>query len=239
MSEILKFDRKDFGKLLDNTLLAAYASTLDLTAFCNESRQLNTKTVAVNSCAVPICSRLLHGSSVDVDAAIAFPLGQTSLSTKLFEASDAIEAGAAEIDYVMNIGRFKDGDYSYIEKEMCAIVEMCRQANVISKVIFENCYLSPDEIKTACAIANQSYPTFIKTSTGFGKGGATVSDVALMRQCADNEIKVKAAGGVRSLDDAIAVIAAGADRIGTSAAGKILAEFEARCSNQFLEITRD
>jgi deoxyribose-phosphate aldolase len=161
-------------------------------------------------------------------AAIGFPLGQTTIASKVFETVDAIQNGADEIDYVINITELKDGNYDYIREEMRQIVAECRKANVISKVIFENCYLTQEEKEILCKIALEVKPDFIKTSTGFGTGGATLDDVKLMKSIVGDAVKVKAAGGVRDLETCMAMVEAGAERIGTSAAVKITEEFVSR-----------
>ena len=161
-------------------------------------------------------------------AAIGFPLGQTTIDVKCYETEKAIEEGADEIDYVINIGKLKSGNWAYIEEEMARIVSICKKHNRLSKVIFENCYLTDDEKKRLCEIALRVRPDFVKTSTGFGTGGATVEDVRLMKSIVGSEIGVKAAGGIRSLEDALAMIEAGATRIGTSAGVKIVQEMAQR-----------
>ena len=160
---------------------------------------------------------MLKDSNVHVGAAISFPLGQTTIETKVFETKNAIENGADEIDYVINIGELKNGNYAYIEDEMEQIVKLCRDNNVLIKVIFENCYLEKDEIVKVAEIAKKVKPDFIKTSTGFGPSGATVEDVKLMKETVKDKCLVKAAGGVRCRADLDNMIEAGADRIGTSA----------------------
>ena len=159
---------------------------------------------------------MLKDSKVHVGAAISFPLGQTTIETKVFETKNAIENGADEIDYVINIGELKNGNYAYIEDEMEQIVKLCRDNNVLIKVIFENCYLEKDEIVKVAEIAKKVKPDFIKTSTGFGPSGATVEDVKLMKETVGDEVKVKAAGGIRDLETCLAMIEAGAERIGCS-----------------------
>lgn len=211
--------------LIDNTLLSPAATRRELEALCEESRQYGFRTVAVNPAAIVCCREFLSDSKVEVDAAIAFPLGQNTLHAKLMETQDALEAGAQEIDYVINIGRLKERDTAYLEEEMKGMVSLCRQASVICKVIFENCYLTKEEIILMCDIARSVGPDFVKTSTGFGTGGATVEDVALMKQCVGDGIKVKAAGGIRTLEDALAMVRAGAERLGTSRGKTILDEF--------------
>lgn len=163
-----------------------------------------------------------------------FPLGQTTIEDKVFETKQAIADGADEIDYVVNLVKLKSGDLAYVEDEMRQIVAVCREHGKISKVIFENCYLTDDEKRTLCEIALKVKPDFIKTSTGFGTPapgvavGATVEDVRLMKSMVGDAIKVKAAGGVRTLEDALAMIEAGAERIGTSAGVTIVEELKAQ-----------
>ena len=181
--------------------------------------------VAINSYPVSLCKKLLEGSNVHVGAAIGFPLGQTTIETKCFETNKAIEDGADEIDYVINVGRALDHDYAYIRKEMEAIVSICKEKKVFSKVIFENCYLNKEEIIEVAKIAKEVKPDFIKTSTGFGTSGATVEDVKLMKQIVGDEVKVKAAGGIRDWKTCKAMLEAGAEKIGTSSSIKILEEF--------------
>ena len=190
--------------------------------------------VAINSAPVKFCREVLKNSAVHVGAAIGFPLGQTTVEDKVFETRQAIAEGADEIDYVVNLVKLKSGDLAFVEDEMRRIVEVCNEHGKISKVIFENCYLTDDEKKTLCEIALKVRPNFIKTSTGFGtpeKGiavGATVADVRLMKSMVGDAVKVKAAGGVRTLADALAMIEAGAERIGTSAGVKIVEELKAQ-----------
>ena len=171
------------------------------------------------------CKKKLEGSPVHVGAAIGFPLGQTTLECKIFETKDAIEKGADEIDYVINVAELKNKNYDYIKKEMEEIVKICREAGKTSKVIFENCYLTDDEKRKVAEIAKEVKPDFIKTSTGFGTGGATVEDVKLMKSVVGDEVKVKAAGGIRDLKTALAMIEAGAERLGTSAGVAIVEEY--------------
>ncbi len=220
------------AKYFDQTLLKAYASEEDFRVFCEQSAEYHFKMVAINSAPVKLCKRLLADSDVLVGAAIGFPLGQTTLENKLHETEQAIADGADEIDYVINIGALKSGDLAYIEEEMRAIVSLCRANAKTVKVIFENCYLNDEEKRTLCEIALRVRPDFIKTSTGFGTPapgvavGATVEDVRLMKSIVGDAIKVKAAGGVRTLADALAMIEAGAERIGTSAGVSIIEELK-------------
>ncbi len=216
---------RELAELFDHTQLRPYAQQKDLSALCEESLRYGFKMVAINSVQTAFCKQLLKGSPVHVGAAISFPLGQTSIAVKRFETEQAILEGADEIDYVVHIGKLKDKDYTYVQREMQEIVEACRNARVISKVIFENCFLTQEEKLALCSIANQVGPDFIKTSTGFGSGGATVEDVRLMRTSVDSKILVKAAGGIRTLADVTAMYQAGARRIGSTASVKIMEEY--------------
>lgn len=189
--------REDLAKMFDHTLLKVYATDDDFVKLCEDAKSIGAAMVAINSCQVSLCKKLLGGTDVHVGAAISFPLGQTTLEAKLFETQKAIEDGADEIDYVVNIGKVKMGDFEYIRTEMESIVAVCREHHVISKVIFENCYLEKEEIIKLSEIAKVVKPDFIKTSTGFGTSGALVEDVKLMKSVVGNAVKVKAAGGIR------------------------------------------
>ena len=220
--------KEQLVKLFDHTCLYAYATEAHMKKLCDEARAYNFAMVAVNSVQVKLCKKFLKDTDVHVGAAIGFPLGQTTIASKVFETVDAIQNGADEIDYVINITELKDGNYDYIREEMRQIVAECRKANVISKVIFENCYLTQEEKEILCKIALEVKPDFIKTSTGFGTGCATLDDVKLMKSIVGDAVKVKAAGGVRDLETCMAMVEAGAERIGTSAAVKITEEFVSR-----------
>ena len=220
--------KEQLVKLFDHTCLYAYATEAHMKKLCDEARAYNFAMVAVNSVQVKLCKKFLKDTDVHVGAAISFPLGQTTIASKVFETVDAIQNGADEIDYVINITELKEGNYDYIREEMRQIVAECRKANVISKVIFENCYLTQEEKEILCKIALEVKPDFIKTSTGFGTGGATLDDVKLMKSIVGDAVKVKAAGGVRDLETCMAMVEAGVERIGTSAAVKITEEFVSR-----------
>mgnify|MGYP003294256786 FL=1 len=222
----MEITREKLCRMIDHTNLKPFAAEEDFKKLCMEAKENHFAMVAINSAPVAICKKYLKDTDVHVGAAISFPLGQTTLETKVFETKDAIENGADEIDYVINLQKLKDGDYDYIRREMEAIVKVCRENNVISKVIFENCFLTKDEIRKVAEIAREVKPDFIKTSTGFGTGGATVEDVKLMKSVVGDAVKVKAAGGIASLKDCIALIEAGAERIGTSKSLIIVGEFE-------------
>ena len=225
MDIINTLTEKSLAKYFDHTFLKAYATRADFEKLCKEARELGTAMVAINSAQVRVCKELRKGCDVHVGAAISFPLGQTVLEIKVEETKKAIQDGSDEIDYVINIGEAKMGHWDYIEEEMRQITEICRAHKVISKVIFENCYLEKEEIKKLAEIAKKVKPDYIKTSTGFGTGGATLEDVRLMKETVGDDVKVKAAGGVRDWETCKAMIEAGAERIGTSSSIAILEGF--------------
>lgn len=218
--------RKELCRLFDHTNLKAYADETMLTNLCTEAKEGHFAMVAINSFPVAFCKNLLKGTDVHVGAAISFPLGQTTIAAKVYETINAIENGADEIDYVINIGELKNKNLAYIRDEMQQIVDACHSRNVLCKVIFEICYLTNEEIKEVAEIAREVKPDFIKTSTGFGTSGATADAVRLMKETVGPDVKVKAAGGIRSWETCKAMIDAGAERIGTSSSLKILEEFD-------------
>lgn len=217
---------EQLANMIDHTNLKAFADDAAFEKLCDEAKKYNFKMVAINPAQTVRCKKKLEGSPVHVGAAIGFPLGQTTLECKIFETKDAIEKGADEIDYVINVAELKNKNYDYIKKEMEEIVKICREAGKTSKVIFENCYLTDDEKRKVAEIAKEVKPDFIKTSTGFGTGGATVEDVKLMKSVVGDEVKVKAAGGIRDLKTALAMIEAEAERLGTSAGVAIVEEYK-------------
>ncbi len=218
--------KEELARMIDHTYLKAYATEKDMEKLCAEARKYHFAMVAVNSCQTERCARLLKNTDVHVGAAIGFPLGQQTIETKAFETEDAIKNGANEIDYVINITELKDKNYAYIKKEMETIVDICRKYNVISKVIFEICYLTEDEIVTLAEISKEIKPDYIKTSTGFGTSGATVEAVKLMKKTVGDSVKVKAAGGISTLAEALKYVEAGAERIGTSKGVEIIEAFD-------------
>lgn len=223
-----RYTLDDLAQMVDHTNLKPYATDDDMRRLCAEARQYHFRMVAVNQVQSRLCAQELAGSDVHVGAAISFPLGQTSIAAKAFETQDAIANGATEIDYVINLTRAKAHDWNYIEDEMKQIVSICKDAGLISKVIFENCYLSDEEKVALCGIAQEVEPTFVKTSTGFGTSGATVEDVRLMKANVGDVVQVKAAGGIRDADTFLEMVRAGATRIGCSAGIPIMQEFERR-----------
>ena len=222
---ISKYTNNEFALFFDHTQLKPFAGNDEFKNLCSEAGSYGFKMVAVNPAQVILCKKLLEGTPVHVGAAIGFPLGQNTIESKLFETGDAIKNGADEIDYVINISELKNGNTGYIEREMESIVSCCRSRGITSKVIFENCYLEKAEIDELCRIALRVKPDFIKTSTGFGTSGATAEDVKRMKQNVGGDIKVKAAGGIRTLDCALEMISSGAERIGSSASVRILNSF--------------
>ncbi len=222
---------KQLAGMIDHTNLKAFATDADMKKLCDEAVRYGFAMVAINSGQSRRCSEYLRGTNIHTGAAIGFPLGQQSIETKVFETEDAIRNGANEIDYVINITELKEKNYGYVEEEMRRIVETCHRCDITCKVIFENCYLTDEEKLKMCEIALKVGPEYIKTSTGFGTSGATLEDVRLMKKAVGDMIKVKAAGGIRTLDDALAYVEAGAERIGTSAGVRIIEEYRTRNSH--------
>lgn len=218
--------RARLAGMIDHTFLKPWASREDMEKLCRECMECGCAMAAINSTQTALVHQLLEGSAVHTGAAISFPLGQTSLPVKLKETEDAIQNGADEIDYVVNLSHVKNKDWNLVEEEMQAMTDLCHRHNVVCKVIFENCYLTKDEIRKLAEIARTVRPDYIKTSTGFGTSGATVEDVRLMKVTVGDAVKVKAAGGIRDLKTALAMIEAGAERIGTSATLQILEELD-------------
>lgn len=208
--------------LIDHTLLRPDAKRQDIEELCREAATYKFATVCVNPCWVALCSQLLAGTGVLVCSVVGFPLGATTADVKAYETRRAIFDGAKEIDTVINVGALKSGDLATVQRDIEAIVVPCRDCGVLSKVIIEAALLSDDEKVTACTLAKAAGADYVKTSTGFGPGGATAADVALMRRVVGAEMGVKAAGGVRDLDALKAMVAAGASRVGASAGVKIL-----------------
>ena len=217
--------------MIDHTFLKAFGTKDDITKLCEEALEYKFAMVAINPAEVTTCVNLLSGSGVRVGAAIGFPLGQNTVVCKAFETKDAIDKGADEIDTVINVRALQKGQINIIEQEIEDMVSICKPANVICKVILETCYLTDEEKKTVCQIAKDAGVDFVKTSTGFGTAGATVHDIELMRCIVGESIGVKASGGIRDLDTALAMIKAGATRIGTSSGVAIVESFKTLKTN--------
>ena len=222
----------DLCRLVDHTNLHPDATEQDMAKLCDEAKRYHFKMVAVNQVQSAFCAKQLAGTDIDTGAAISFPLGQTTIASKVFDTRDALANGANEIDYVVNLTQVKAHNWAYIEDEMAQIVAVCKEAGIPSKVIFENCLLNEEEKLALCAIAKKVEPTFVKTSTGFSKWGATVEDVALMKANVGDKVQVKAAGGIRDADTFIAMVRAGATRIGCSAGIPIIQEIRRRMEEQ-------
>ena len=208
--------------LIDHTLLKPDATRQEIDELCREAAQFGFATVCVNPAWVAHAARRLQGASTGVCSVVGFPLGATTADVKGYETRRAIYDGAREIDMVINIGALKSGDLRTVERDIEAVTATCRECGVLSKVIIEAAFLSDDEKITACTLAKAAGADYVKTSTGFGPGGATAADVALMRRVVGEEMGVKAAGGVRDLDALKAMVAAGATRVGASAGVKIV-----------------
>lgn len=214
----------DLARLIDHTLLKPDATEAQIRQLCQEARQYGFASVCVNPTWVRLCADLLRGSSVLVCTVIGFPLGATLTAVKAFEAERCIALGARELDMVINIGALKSKDYRTVEQDVEAVVQVSHAQGAIVKVILETALLNDEEKVEAAALAQAAGADYVKTSTGFGPGGATVADVALLRRVVGAKVGVKAAGGIRSLADAQSMLAAGATRIGASAGVKIVQE---------------
>ncbi len=208
---------------IDHTKLAAMTSEKDVIQLCDQAKQFAFASVCINPWYVPLAVECLVGTNVKVCTVIGFPLGATASKVKAYETNLMIEAGAEEIDMVMNVGALKDGNYAYVENDIREVVRAAADKAIV-KVIIETCYLSDAEKINACKLAISAGAHYVKTSTGFGTHGATRDDVALMRKTVGETIGVKASGGIKDLQTALAMIDAGATRIGTSSGLAILAE---------------
>jgi len=214
----------DLGAMIDHTLLKPDATAEQVVQLCLEARQYQFASVCLNPCWVALAAHELHGSSVPVCTVVGFPLGATLPEVKAFEAQRCIADGAREVDMVINIGALKSRDYRLVAHDISAVVQAAHSCRVLVKVIIETSLLTDEEKVEACALAQAAGADYVKTSTGFSTGGATASDIALMRRVVGPGIGVKASGGIRSAADAQAMIAAGATRIGASASVKIVQE---------------
>ena len=212
----------ELAKMIDHTILKANATQSDIEKLCDEAKKYNFASVCVNPYWVPLASDLLKNSTVKVCTVIGFPLGATSSESKAYETEIAILQGADEVDMVINVGAMKNNQTDIVENDILSVVNSARKTgktqnkNIIVKVILETCYLTKDEIKNACLSAKNAGADFVKTSTGFGTGGATVEDVSLMKETVGETMQVKASGGIRDYETAIKMIEAGATRLGTS-----------------------
>ena len=210
----------ELNKYIDHTILKATASSADVQKLCEEAIEHEFYSVCVNGCYVADAKHLLQGTDVKVAAVVGFPLGAMTTASKVFEAKEAIENGASEIDMVINVAKLKDGEFDYVENEIRQIKEAIGD-NVL-KVIIETCYLTDEEKVKACELSLVAKADFVKTSTGFGTGGATYEDVKLMKSVVGDNAKVKASGGVRDKETAQKYVDLGAERLGTSSGIEIV-----------------
>ena len=205
----------NYNKMIDHTVLKADTPLETIKRICDEAMEYGFASVCINPCHVAYCADYLKDSDVSVCTVIGFPLGANTSAVKAFETKDAIANGADEIDMVMNIGALKDKNYDLVRDDVKAVVEAAN--GTLVKVILETCLLTEDEIKKACELCVEAKADYVKTSTGFSTRGATIEDVRIMKEAVHGKAKVKAAGGVRTPEDMVKIVAAGADRIGTSA----------------------
>ena len=202
----------NIAKMIDHTMLKADATTETIKRYCSEAKEYGFASVCVNTCHVPLVAEELKGSDVKVCCVVGFPLGAMSTAAKAFEAKTAVQDGADEVDMVINVGGMKDRNYEMVKADIKAVVDASEGRTV--KVIIETCLLTKDEIVKACELSVEAGASFVKTSTGFSTGGALASDVALMKKTVGDRAKVKASGGIRTYEQAMELINAGADRIG-------------------------
>ncbi len=209
-------NKKDLARMIDHTSLKPEATEKEIEKLCKEALEYNFASVCVNPAMVEKAHSILRGSNVKVCTVIGFPLGATTTEVKAFETEDVIKKGATEVDMVINVGKLKEGNLEYIKKDIEAVVNAAKE-KALTKVIIETCLLTDEEKITACKLSKEAGADFVKTSTGFSTGGATASDIKLMRETVGDELGVKASGGVRTLEDAMTMIENGANRIGASA----------------------
>ncbi|WP_027340791.1 deoxyribose-phosphate aldolase [Halonatronum saccharophilum] len=214
-------DKNKIANMIDHTVLKADTLKEDVILKCQEAKEYNFASVCINPTFVSLVNKELEGTPVKVCTVIGFPLGNNTAETKAFETKNAIKKGADEVDMVINIGAVKSEAWDVVREDISAVVKAA-EGKAIVKVIIETCYLTQEEKRKVCKIAKEVGADFVKTSTGFGSGGATVEDITLMREVVGEKLGVKASGGVRSIEDAQAMIEAGATRIGASSGVKII-----------------
>ena len=226
---------KDIAKMIDHSLLRPELTVDQVKDGCKLAREYDVATVCVKPSDVALAKRELEGSDVLTTTVIGFPHGANKTEVKVFEAEAAIKDGAVELDMVLNFGRLLSRDFDYVEKDIRAVVEVAHKHHVIVKVILENCYLTDELKETACQICEKAGADFVKTSTGFGSGGATIDDLKLMRKTCSTKVRIKAAGGVRTLDGALTVRSTGTVRFGATATKAILEEAMERAKKDDLK----
>jgi deoxyribose-phosphate aldolase len=215
---------KDIAKMIDHSLLRPELTREQVIEGCRVAREYDTATVCVKPCDVLLAKKELEGSDILTTTVIGFPHGSNLTEVKVYEAEKAIKDGAVELDMVLNYGRLLSSDFDYVEKDIRAVVDVAHKQKVIVKVILENCYLTDELKEKACTICESAGADFVKTSTGFGTGGATIEDLTLMRRACSEKVRVKAAGGVRTLDIALVVRSVGTVRFGATATKAIMDE---------------
>ena len=212
----------DIAKMLDHSTLQPFLTEADIRKGCELALKYDCASVCARPCDVPILAEMLRGSDVKVCTVIGFPHGSHETAIKVAEAQRALDEGCTELDMVINIGRMIAGDTAYVQHEIKLLADLAHARGALLKVILETCLLSDKEIEEACRLAKDAGAHFVKTSTGFNSGGATAEDVALMKRTVGDALQVKASGGIRDYDTAMAMIEAGADRIGASASVNIM-----------------
>ncbi|MFM1801430.1 MAG: Deoxyribose-phosphate aldolase 1 [Planctomycetota bacterium] len=218
----------DVAKTIDHSLLQPFLTEVEMTAGCELARRYDVASVCIKPAFVGLAKSILDGSTVAVGTTIGFPHGGHRTDVKVFESERAMDDGATELDMVVNIGDVLSGRFDRVQADIAAVVQAAHARGALVKVIFENCYLKPADIRRLCEICGEVRADFVKTSTGYGTGGATIDDLKLMRASSPAHVRVKAAGGVRDLDKAIEVIGLGITRIGASATAAILDEWRSR-----------
>lgn len=234
-----KYTLDQLARMIDHTILKATATTDEIKVLCEEAKTYHFASACFNPVKASVAGQALAETDIKACSVVGFPLGQNTICSKVFETENALATGATEIDYVINISEAIEGNWDYIKSEMEAIVAVCNKHNVLSKVIFENCYLTEDQKIKLCEIASVVKPSFVKTSTGTTPSGATIEDIALMSRLTPNEVEVKASGGVRTAENFIDMVKAGATRIGASAGIAIIEELKEKYfanGEEYLEI---
>ena len=222
---------RDIAKMLDHSTLQPFLTEDDIRKGCDIALQYDTATVCARPGDMPLVVKLLDRSDVKPCTVIGFPHGAHHTAVKVFEAEKALDDGCVELDMVLNIGRMLHGDSAYVQDEIAQLAQAAHARNALLKVILETCYLNDEQKKLACRLSEAAGADFVKTSTGYGSAGATVQDVALMRETVSEKVRVKASGGIRTLDMVLACRKAGAARCGVSATAKIMAEAQERLEN--------
>ena len=219
---------RDIAKMIDHSLLKPELTVEEVRKGCEVAKKYGVASVCCSPSALPLVTMLLKGTDIKPTTVIGFPQGYSKTETKVFEAEQAIKDGALELDMVLNIGKLKSGDYDYVKNDIKAVVDTAHKNKVLVKVILENFYLTDELKKIACRLCEEAGADWVKTSTGFAGGGATIEDLKLMRKAVSKKVQVKAAGGVRDLDMALKVREAGCTRFGATATAAILDECHKR-----------